>query len=262
MPKIEVNGANVYYEVQGQGDPIIFITGFGCDHSIWINLLEKLNKDFTLLIFDNRGSGQTTDNNQDFTLEKLADDVAILMKCLDFPSAHIIGHSMGGSIAQQLAIQYPDRVKQLLLFNSSAKFNAISAQVLNCLIKLQKADVSMELLIDCFLPWGFSEEFIANQENIRAYKKQALEYSYPQTLKGNERQLHALNIFDSRNGLKKIKAPTKVFGSKNDLLVSEREIKFLADNIPNAELKMIAGSHLMLFEDVQQSSKMIIDFLK
>lgn len=264
MAICKTNNAEIYYETYGKGKLLVLIGGFGCDHSIWTSLVEPLSQNFKVLIFDNRGSGQTNDKNQEFTLQTLAKDVIDLIDVVneDTKLPHILGHSMGGAIAQIIAAEYPGAIDKLMLFNTSSKFNAISTLSLNNLIKLQKLNVDVDFIIENFLPWGFSNEFLADPQKVTMQKKFVKEYPYPQTLEGNQRQLSALTKFEGEGLLNKINCPTCIVGTERDLLVSPEEIQFLSRGIHNAKIIMLPGSHLMLVERPEISSKIIKDFLQ
>lgn len=260
MPHIEVNHAKIYYELHGEGHPLVLISGFGCDHSFWTSFIEPLSEKFQILIFDNRGSGQTEDNNEAFTIETLADDVIALANALNLKKPHILGHSMGGAIALQIAIKYPVQISKLMVLNAAAKFSAVSSMALRGIIELQKNNVPLDIILDCFMPWVFSNEFLSDPKNVELYKKAVKEYLYPQTVEGNERQLNALDDFDIRASLYKIKNETKIYGNEQDLLVSHKEINFLFGNIKNVALEILQGSHLQVIEKYNTYTLKIINY--
>ncbi|MEM3703331.1 MAG: alpha/beta hydrolase, partial [Candidatus Bathyarchaeia archaeon] len=116
MPKIKVNDVNLYYEIRGQGFPFVMITGLGGNIDYWdIRLLDELSKRFKLVLFDNRGSGRSDVSDRQYTIKLLAEDTVGLMNALGIPKAHIFGLSMGGMIAQELALNFPEKVEKLIL---------------------------------------------------------------------------------------------------------------------------------------------------
>ena len=106
MPKILVNNAEFYYELNGTGQPLILISGYTCNHNFWHPILDTLSSKFQVLTFDNRGCGKTKDNSQPLLAKLMADDVMALAKALGLKKPHIIGQSMGGTIAQTVASNY------------------------------------------------------------------------------------------------------------------------------------------------------------
>jgi pimeloyl-ACP methyl ester carboxylesterase len=270
MPKININHADIYYELQksknlnDNKDSLVLISGFGCDHSIWLGLLDYLTPHFNVLLIDNRGSGQTTcneENSKNFSIETLADDIMGLVAELGINKPHIIGHSMGGSIAQTLASKYSNKISKMILLNTSSKTNPVSIFVLSSLIKLQEKNVDLSLIIDAFIPWSFSGKFLSELNAVNLHKKIILEYPFPQTLEGNQQQLKALENYDGQTLIQKIEAPTLIVGMERDLLVSLEEIKFLNQNIKHSQLLILPGSHMTIFEEPLIGSKIILDFL-
>jgi len=116
MPKVKVDDIQIYYEVKGEGFPLVMITGLGGNLEGWDpRLVEGLSKDFKLVMFDNRGAGRTGISNREYTIRLFADDTAGLMNTLGISKAHILGISMGGMIAQELVLNYPEKVSKLVL---------------------------------------------------------------------------------------------------------------------------------------------------
>ncbi|MCJ7772464.1 MAG: alpha/beta hydrolase, partial [Desulfobacterales bacterium] len=115
MPKIKANGIELYYEIHGQGEPLVMIMGLRRNAEWWYAQIPTLSKHFKVIVFDNRGAGRSDKPKIDYSIRLFADDTAQLMDVLNIKSAHVIGISMGGYIAQELAINYPDRIKNLIL---------------------------------------------------------------------------------------------------------------------------------------------------
>src|SRR5262249_51251302 len=111
MPKVQVNGSDLYYESRGTGDPLLLIAGFACDHTIWSLVVPILASRHRVVVFDNRGTGQTSSPDRDFSIRQLAEDAAGLLDAIGLTSAHVAGHSMGGMIAQELALAHPEKVR-------------------------------------------------------------------------------------------------------------------------------------------------------
>src|SRR5262245_22618692 len=121
MPKVPANGIDVYYEAHGAGDPLLLVAGFGCDHTIWSGLVPALAARHRVILFDNRGTGQTS--GAVTGVRQMADDAAGLLDALGPGPAHVAGHSMGGMIAQELALAHPGRVRSLALLSSCARLD-------------------------------------------------------------------------------------------------------------------------------------------
>jgi len=114
MPHCVAARASIHYEVDGEGEPLVLIAGTAFDPSFWDDLLPEL-RGFRVLRLDNHGAGLSDAPDEAFSIEQMADDVAAVMDAAGMPSAHVYGASMGGLIAQELAIRYPERVLSLVL---------------------------------------------------------------------------------------------------------------------------------------------------
>ena len=112
MPITRIGDIDMYYEVHGTGEPLVLLHGLSLDSSVWIKQVSALSQKYQVIIFDNRGVGQTDDPHNNYSTEMMADDTATLMKFLNVAEAHILGFSMGGMIAQTIALEYPELAKK------------------------------------------------------------------------------------------------------------------------------------------------------
>ena len=115
MSQVLVNGVKLYYEIHGTGEPLLLIEGLGYASWSWFRQIEVLSDSYGVVCFDNRGVGKSDKPDIPYSIELMADDVARLLESLSIEKAHILGVSMGGYIAQKLAINYPQKVKSLVL---------------------------------------------------------------------------------------------------------------------------------------------------
>src|ERR1700687_458560 len=121
MPTIRANGIQLFYEACGSGELLLLIPGFACDHSIWSQVVPSLASQYRVVSFDNRGVGQSSAPDIRYSIREMADDAAALLEQIGARQAHVAGHSMGGLIAQELALAHPSKVRSLLLLSSCAK---------------------------------------------------------------------------------------------------------------------------------------------
>jgi pimeloyl-ACP methyl ester carboxylesterase len=115
MPAIRVNGISIYYELHGEGIPLVLIMGLRRNLEWWYCQIPELSKHFKVITLDNRGAGRSDKPDMEYSIRLFADDTAGLMEALGIHNAHILGVSMGGYIAQELALNYPDKVRSLIL---------------------------------------------------------------------------------------------------------------------------------------------------
>src|SRR5208337_2487529 len=121
MPTVKVNDINMYYEVSGEGEPLVLIAGLGTDLTVYERVIGCLSKKFRVLAFDNRGVGRTDKPDIPYSIEMMADDTAALMNAAGFRKAHVLGISMGGRVAMGLALQHPEMVRSLVLASTFAR---------------------------------------------------------------------------------------------------------------------------------------------
>ena len=262
MAFLKTNNANFYYELHGTGQPIILIAGYACDHTSWLAVLDELAKNFQVLIFDNRAVGQTTDDNLKLTAKLMADDVINLAHQLNLKKPHIIGHSMGGSIAQTVASLYPEKIGKLCLLNSSAKWRKAMQLGFKSIFMMRENNFDLNFTIDSVIPWIYGEKFLSSEENINAVRLAILNNPYPQSIGDQKRQIDMTEEFDGISALKNIKSPTLIAYGKEDIVSLNYEAEFLANQIKDAKLAKFDCAHGIMFEVPQQLTRALIDFLQ
>jgi pimeloyl-ACP methyl ester carboxylesterase len=119
MPTVHVNGVKLYYETYGQGEALLLIAGIGYGTWLWAKQIPELSKYFSVIAFDNRGVGRSDKPDIEYTISLLASDAYELLRALNVERAHILGISLGGFIAQQLALDHPEIVNKLILCSTS-----------------------------------------------------------------------------------------------------------------------------------------------
>ena len=250
MPTKQVNNLEIYYELHGSGEPLVLISGFTEDNSSWEVVIDRFAERFQVLVFDNRGAGRTNTPNEPFTVKDMAQDTISLMKALDISKAHVLGHSMGGAIAQEMALIKPECVDRLVLASTSACFDTLAMFVINVGEKLVDTGAPFEVLLENAFPWLFSASFLTDKENVAKAMKRKLENPYPQTLEGYKNQIKACSQHETLERVAKISSPTLVLTTEKDLLVSPDDSSVLAERIPEASLKILPKmGHMLQFEN-------------
>jgi len=250
MPKFKRDDVTLHYEINGTGEPLIYISGFS-DHSNSVfsaGIRETLSEKYQVLTLDNRGSGQTiVGENASVTLNDMADDVAALAQEQGITQAHILGISMGGTIAQHLALRHPELVKSLVLAVTLARSESPSrAQfMLQTANQMRSAGISHEIIR------RYTAVFLLNEAVFKIEPFMAAWVSMPedpfaQTETGYQQQNSAMHPFDITEQIGTISVPTLVVSSPDDMLVPPRFQEEIAGLIPNAELKHYPGGHVFM----------------
>ncbi|MFH1874654.1 MAG: alpha/beta hydrolase [Pseudomonadota bacterium] len=261
MAKIKVNDVEFYYELHGQGEPLILISGYAEDCAVWRSFLARLGKKFQVLIFDNQGVGQTQDQGKPLTADIMADNTVALAKTLGFSKFHVLGHSMGGNIAQMIALRHPDVVNKLVISCSSPAWNGVVLKEFESILRILKAGTPVELVFDLMAPWCYGADFMADSVRMEKRKKQVLENPYPASIDNIQRQFEVLKNFESTKLLRKIKTPTLIISAFQDIIATLEETKKLIAGIPNATHKQIQGGHSLPIEVADEWLDCVLGFL-
>jgi 3-oxoadipate enol-lactonase len=263
MPKVRIGDIEMYYEVHGSGEPVVLIHGLSMDSSTWFNQVPVLSQEYQVIVFDNRGVGQTDAPHAAYSTEMMADDAAALLKFLNLDSAHILGFSMGGMIAQTLALKYPELVKSLLLTATAARFPARAKHLVQIWLRMLNENVSLETSTrDSFL-WVYTNGFFEHDETVTASVNRALNHPYPLSTNGFAGQVAALMHHDTRSHISQISVPTLVLLGKDEILIPVEFSEELAAKIPKAELVILErGGHNCWMEFPESFNQAVMQFLE
>jgi len=263
VPKVRVNDIQMNYEVNGEGFPLVMIMGLGANLDWWDpRMIQELSKYFKTIVFDNRGTGRTEVSDKEYSIRLFADDTAGLMDALRIPSAHVLGISMGGMIAQELALNHPEMVEKLVLcstFCGGKRAVQPSGETLNTLVR-GGATPSEEEAARLTLSLCLTKEFMdKDPDYVKSMTQRILKA--PISPEAFQRQLGAVMSFSTFDRLSGIKAPTLVLHGKQDILVPPENGSILAKAIPNAKLVLLEKSAHALAEDTEEATNAITEFL-
>jgi len=252
----------MYYEVYGDGEPLVLIQGLSLDSSAWVHQISAFSQKYRVVVFDNRGVGRSDSPNISYSTEMMADDTVELLKFLNIKNTHILGFSMGGMIAQQIALKFPEIVKSLTLVTTAAKFPARARYLTKLWLKMVEEQVSAETRLQDICLWVFTEEFFADETRVTAAVNLGLNHSHPQPNQGFAGQVAALLQHDTRDRINQISVPTLVLIGKEEIFIPLRFSEELAANIPNAELVILErGGHNCCIELPEPFNQAIMQFL-
>ncbi|HEX7097488.1 MAG TPA: alpha/beta hydrolase [Acidimicrobiales bacterium] len=266
MPTIRVRDLDVYYEIHGRGPRVLFISGTGAalrrDKS---GLHSPLTEHFEVLLFDQRGLGDTSKPDVPYTMADYADDAAALLDALGWQRCHVVGVSFGGMVAQNLVVRHPDRVDRLVLACTSPGGEGGSSYDLRRLEGLspeERARRSLTLVDDRVdlgtdpptLPPGLAPIL----ESLASY---SLAPDDPVAAMGARRQLEARAGHDVWDDLPRVGSPTLIIGGRHDGIAPPENLARMASRIPGARLVLCDGGHVFLMQD-PSAWPTIIDFLR
>ncbi len=265
MPFVQTNGINFYYEERGSSSatPLLMIMGITAAGAVWEPHATYFEKHFRCIIGDNRGVGQTDKPEGDYSTAMMADDYAGLLDELQVENAHVIGCSMGSTIAQQLAIRHPKKVKSLVLMCPWARCDnaakGIFRHIVNCKAKFSPEEFSLyiQLLIYSKASWD-NEKFATELEEGR---KNAHLDPNPQPLHGLKGQAAACINHSVLAELSSVSQPTLVIGGKEDIFTPKWMANEIVATIPNAELFLYEkAGHAFHFENVEDFNTRVTDW--
>ena len=266
MPYVQANGIRLYYELAGEGTPLVFISGTGGDLRAQPNIFKApLAGVFTLLAYDQRGLGRSEKPDRPYTMADYADDAAALMDAVGWNRAHVVGVSFGGMVAQHMALRHPERIDRLVLVCTSSGGSGGASYPLHELQQMTAEERARFLIpindTRCDSEW---------QRNNPQAVQQAVEFRLaatrlggddPRSEMGARRQLEARQDHDIYDRLQDIRMPTLLCGGRFDGIATPGNMRAMADRIPNAQLELFEGGHLFLIQD-KQAYPAIIRFLQ
>ncbi len=262
MPTVEANGLRIYYEVHGQGFPLVMIMGLGANLDWWPpRIVERLSRRYRLLLFDNRGAGRTDKPGGRYSIRLMAGDTAALVEAVGIRRAHVLGVSMGGMIAQELALNHPERVERLVLACTTCGGIRSVPPAPRALAWLSARNVPPEVFRERQLKLLFPDEFAArHRQEIEEYWRRA--GRWPTPADAYRRQLAAILRFNSYGRLPRIQAPTLVMTGDRDILVPPKNSEILASRIPGARLEVFpGGGHGFIAQFPERFCRVVEEFL-
>lgn len=262
MPNVELNGASIYYEISGSGQPVLLIAGLSTDSSGWLDVARRLSSKYRVVAFDNRGVGRSQSLPESYSVSQMADDALGLLDCLQIERAHLIGHSMGGFIAQDIAVRRPERVIKLILESSAPVSPARVVDLFEGFYLTLKRDGDYEAWIRNWAVWLFAPKRLNNRAFVERFVSYALRHPYRQKIEDFKRQIDAIALFNLQDKIGQIKAETLVVEGTYDKLITPDEAKALADGIPGAEYRLLTETaHCIHVEDLPLFADTVMNFL-
>ena len=263
MKQCKANSITISYEECGQGEPLLLIMGLGASSRKWAPHIEAYEKHFHVIAPDNRGAGLSEKPvSYAYTIEDMAKDMIGVLDALGIEKAHVNGISMGGAIAQYMAVYYPERVRSLILTNT---FPYCCTSFRRSIEILREATGQLDPVTATRLgQWIiFSQPFQeTNEDYMLKCEYEDLNDPAPMPGYAYKAQCNAILNFDIRDRLKDIKAPTLVAAGDKDLFVPVAVAEEMAALIPGAQLYMAKdGGHVQHWEQLERYNEVTLRFL-
>jgi 3-oxoadipate enol-lactonase len=261
MPFADANGQRLFYEVHGEGDPLVLVTGLGGDHLSWGEQLEAFSARYRTVVFDNRDSGRSTECAEGYEVDDMARDTLALADELGLDGFHLIGVSLGGAVGQEVALAAPDRVRTLTLamtWGGDGHWGRVRGRLMaNAALRTPPEEHVEQLLHSCL-----SEELFEDPERVAYFRQMVLENPHPQSVEAFARQAQAVGRHEARDRLGRLSMPVHVIGAERDMMIAIWKSRELAELIPDAQLTVIeGGTHGVNLEQAEEFNRLVLDWL-
>jgi len=258
------DGVRLAYEERGDGEPFLFIQGLGYDRRGFGPLPRLLSEDFRVILFDNRGVGDSDAPAGPYTVELLCSDAVAVLDAAGVESAHVFGVSLGGFIAQELALTHPDRVRKLVLASAAAgsvpPSHPMPTRGQEAFMRFQsmEREEGLRLIVANSLGDHGVEKRPELFEEIYAYRLERAP-----SIEAWQAQAYAGATFDAYERIPQIAAPTLVLQGGADTVIDPRNADILVERIPGARLELVPDrGHLMMWEEGELLAPIIREFLE
>lgn len=260
MPYLETPTAEIWYEIDGAGPPMLLIAGLASDVASWTPVRGALAERFTLIMPDNRGAGRTRAKRglRGLSIDDMANDIAALTDHLAIETCVVVGHSMGAAIAVEAALQRPLQFRKLVLAGAAAPNPRASAAVRSLAEIHARFGGSAEFYRALF-PWLFAPAFFTNANMVEAAVAASLAYPYSPTTEMFAAQVEA--VLRSTRADAPLNAETLVLAGEMDILFTPNDCRAFAARFPNADFQEIAGAaHSMFWDKPTETAGAIVRF--
>jgi 3-oxoadipate enol-lactonase len=259
MATVGVSGGELHYERAGAGEPLLLIQGMSGTHVSWGRpFRELLEADFDCLAFDNRGIGLSSAVTESFTIAEMAGDTVELLDALGIESAHVVGISMGGMIAQELALAHPDRIRSLTLgctYCGGPGSQLMDPADFRGLVEAM-ASGDRERVYRAMWKLNLSPGFRAEESRYEAFVEMARALPVPRRIV--ELQLQAIYAHDASARLPSLNLPTLVVHGTEDRVLGVANGHQIASFLPSPRVEILEGvGHLFWWEQPRRSAELI-----
>lgn len=262
VQRVAVEGTELHVERRGAGPPLLLVQGMGANSLHWGEpFLAALEEDFELLLYDHGGIGRSASRAGELTIAGLAADALALLDALDVPAAHVFGISLGGMVAQEIALAAPERVLTLMLGCTSCGGTQSSPTPPEVVGQLTAAVLSGDRERVLRTGFGFvvSRAYAGDPEHYAAFAAAARHH--PATLTALMAQKAAVERFDAYSRLRGLRVPALVVHGSQDALLAPINGDLVASLIPGARFELLEGAgHLFFWEQPRRTAQLVREF--
>jgi len=264
MPRVDVNGIGIHYEEHGSGPPLVMIGGLGADTYLWSKQVPVFAERLRVVVFDNRGAGESDKPDEPYSIPMMVDDTVGLMRAIGIDRAHVMGASLGGLIAQELALTHPEMVDRLVLVcttsNGPKSVRPSLWAVIPMLFALRRTGDPAADTRRAFSIFAHPRWLRDKPDEVDEYV--AWRVAHPQPRDAFKRQRGAVKGFHREDRLGTISAPTLVVHGDSDRIAPVANARVLGELIPHAEVVILEDSgHACSFDQRDRFNHVVLDFL-
>ncbi len=254
----------LYFEdTETDGSALVLIAGLATDALSWTFQVGPFSEAHRLITIDNRGVGRSPVPEGPYSIEEMAGDVLDLLDHLGLSRVSLLGHSMGGAIAQQIALQRPGLVDRLVLACTFSKAKGRTLPVLESWVDVLRLGGGPREIAHTILPWLYSKEFFSDPANFEAAATALEAHPYPLNPLGVAAQVEAIKNFDCSDLLSKLECETLILAAEQDLLIPPESTRYLASTIPKVSHKVLPGTgHACMLESPESFNTSVLEFLR
>ena len=266
MPIVTLKDVKIYYEIHGpeNGPPLLLFEGWGYDSWMWFRQIPEFKQRYKCIVVDNRGVGKSSKPEYPYEMSMFADDALGVIDYLHIDKVHVLGISMGGYIAQQFALSYPNRVLTVTIASSSfGGPNAILAtnDTLSKMFALPTETLSIDQAYNMRMSVVASEYWLKDNKKLTDQIVFWREQN-PQPASAKLNQAHASSTFNVEDKVDSISVPTLIIHGDSDLVVPPKNASMLHEKIANSKLVLIEqGHHWSFIERYREFNKAVLEFL-
>ncbi len=263
MPQTKVEGRTLFWREIGHGPATIFLMGLETDHRGWFNIVPRLSNKLRCISIDNRDVGQSSPAAEGYAITDMAADVIAVADVLSLENFNVVGQSMGGAIAQELARRWPDRIRKIVLVSSFTALPARTLRVLDAWKRLRGA-VSLHDYYSTVLPWMYPLADFEDTKVVDFLLNRAESNPRPQAVDAFCRQVDAVSQFNSADWLPEIGTPMLILSGQEDLIAPPPTAERLHDLLKTSDMRLVpdAGHALALTDKILPEIPHIAHFLR